>query len=77
MLPVHFLEALGGGDRLLLLIQEVEALVVELVRRLIDRGLFLAEDLVPGAAHRAARAERHGQHQQRRAEPKLAPHNLC
>src|SRR5205807_6671683 len=58
MLAIDFLEALRGVVGLVLVVQKVQALVVELVGGLIDERLvLLAEDGVPPAADRTAGAE--------------------
>src|SRR6201999_3041020 len=50
MLAVDLLEFLRRRLRIFLLIHQVQALIVELVRRLIDEGIVLGEELVPQRA---------------------------
>ena len=71
MLAVDFLEFLVGRLGVLLLVHQVQALIVELVRGLIDEGVVLRHELVPQRAGAAAR-ERQRQHDQRRGEPQPA-----
>src|SRR4051812_2543488 len=56
MLAVDFLEFLRGRLGVLALVHQVQALVVELVRGLIDEGVVLGQELVPQRA-RAATAQ--------------------
>src|SRR5882672_37152 len=54
MLAIDFLEFLRGRLRILTLVHEVQALIIELVGRLLDEGIVLGEELVPqrsGAGH--------------------------
>ena len=68
MLAVDFLEFLRRRLRILLLIHQVQALVVELVRGLLDEGIVLGQKLVP---HRtgAASAEGNREHKQAGGQP--------
>src|ERR1700730_1332916 len=70
MLAVDFLELLRRRLRILSLIHQVQALIVELVRRLIDEGVILGEKLVPQRAG-AASAERDCQNNKSRGQPQL------
>src|ERR1700739_1548565 len=70
MLAVDFLEFLRGSLRILLLVQIVQALIVELVRGLIDEGLVLGHELVPERAG-AASAQGNRQQEQRATQPEL------
>ncbi len=47
MFAIDFLELLRGCLRIVPLVGEVQTLIVELVRRLIDEGVVLGEELVP------------------------------
>ena len=68
MLAVDFLEFLRRRLGILLLIHQVQALVVELVRGLLDEGIVLGQKLVP---HRtgAASAEGKREHKQAGGQP--------
>src|SRR5882724_8993783 len=69
VLAVDFLEFLRCRLRILLLIHQVQALIVELVRGLIDEGVVLGHELVPERAGSAA-AQGNRKHDQRRGQPK-------
>jgi hypothetical protein len=58
------------------MIHEIQALIVELVRRLIDEGVVLGLELVPQIA-RAAATERRGDGQQADREPELTPQSVA
>ncbi len=71
MLTIDFLEFLRGGLRILGLVHEVQALIVELVGGLLDEGVVLGAELVPDRAGAAA-TQRHGQHDEARRQPHMA-----
>jgi hypothetical protein len=54
MLTVDFFEFLRGRLRILPLIHQVQALIVELVRGLLDEGIVLGQELVPQRAGAAS-----------------------
>src|SRR5215472_4581348 len=68
MLTVDFLEFLAGRLVILALVHQVQALIVELVRGLIDEGVVLLGELVPQRAG-AATAQGNGERNQRRRQP--------
>src|SRR5712664_1000637 len=70
MLAIDFLEFLRRRLRILPLIHQVQALIVELVGGLLDEGVVLGEKLVPQRAG-AASAERDCQNNQTRGQPQL------
>ena len=68
MLAVDFLEFLRGRLRILPLVHQVQALIVELVRGLLDEGVVLGQELVPQRAG-AASAQGDREHNQARGQP--------
>ncbi|MBA7713234.1 hypothetical protein ES703_122234 [subsurface metagenome] len=62
MLAVDFLELLGGRLGVLALVHQVQALIVELVRGLLDEGVVLLGELVPEFAGAAASERKREQH---------------
>jgi hypothetical protein len=71
MLAVDFLELLDRALGILLLVHHVQALIIELVGRLIDEGVVLGQELVPQSAG-AATAQRQCEHNQRGSQPDAA-----
>ena len=67
MLAVDFLELLRGRLRILALVHQVQALIVELVRGLLDEGVVLGQKLVPQRAG-AASAQGDCQHKKTRGQ---------
>ena len=67
MLAIDFLEFLRGRLQIVLLVHQVQALIVELVRGLIDEGVVLGEKLVPERTG-AASAQGDGENDQGHAE---------
>ena len=72
MLAVDFLEFLRRRLRILALVHQVQALIVELVRGFFDEGVVLGGELVPQRAG-AASAQGDGQHHQTDGEAQLPP----
>src|SRR3979409_108490 len=70
MLAVDFLEFLRRRLRILPLIHQEQALIVELVRRLLDEGVVLGQKLVPQRAG-AASAQGDGEQKQTRGQAQL------
>src|SRR5713226_3105619 len=70
MLTVDFLEFLRRRLRIIPLIHQEQALVVELVRRLLDESVVLGQKLVPQRAG-AASAQGDCEHSQTRRQPQL------
>ena len=70
MLAVDFLEFLRRRLRILALVHQVQALIVELVRGLLDEGVVLGEELVPQRTG-AASAQGDREHDQARRQPQL------
>src|SRR5438552_3257543 len=70
MLAVDFLEFLRRRLRILPLIHQVQALIVELVRGLLDEGVVLGHKLVPQRAG-AASAQGDCQHKKARGQTQL------
>src|SRR5712671_6857482 len=70
MLAIDFLEFLRRRLRILPLVHQVQALIVELVGGLLDEGVVLGEKLVPQRTG-AASAERDCQNNQTRGQPQL------
>src|SRR5258707_4468978 len=70
MLAVDFLEFLRRRLRILPFIHQEQALIVELVRGLLDEGVVLGQKLVPQRTG-AASAQRDCEHSQSRSQPQL------
>jgi hypothetical protein len=68
MLAVDFLEFLRRRLVILALVHQVQALIIELVRRLLVEGVVLGGELVPERAG-AASAQGKGEHNQARRQP--------
>jgi hypothetical protein len=68
MLAVDFLEFLRGPFQILALVHQVQALIVELVRRFLVEGVVLRGELVPERAGAAA-AQGNGERNQARRQP--------
>src|ERR1041385_7387153 len=69
MLAVDFLEFLRRRFRVLAVVHQIQALIVELVRRLLLEGVVLRHELVPQRAGAAA-AERQAEHGDAAKHPK-------
>ena len=68
MLAVDLLEFLGRRLVILALVHQVQALIVELVRGLLDEGVVLLRELVPERAGAAA-AQGQREHDQAHSQP--------
>src|SRR3954468_6501825 len=76
MLAIDLLEFLRGAFRILSLVHHVQALIVELVRGLLDKGVVLGQELVPQRAG-AASAQRHRNYAQPRDNAQLPAEAGC